>query len=194
MPRVAQPEIRAAGKGKLTCLLVGGNEKTARQLRDKLYPEGILAPHHWEQGSESRDRVIPKDADLVLVLTDSGSHSLLEKATNAAKSGRIPFIRTQRTWSTMKNALRGRGALKAAKAAMASGRLLKAAEVEKAANLVQEALRTPEAPPVRELKLGTNAGAMGEVLGLAAKIQELMENAGVRGVLVDSKEVLLTYG
>lgn len=92
--------------------LAGGPEDVAREIRERLRERGIFVRDHSDWDKErSFTGPIKKDVDLVIILTDMIGHPSEAQISLAARKAGIPFVRTQRKWTRLSQALRMRGFL-----------------------------------------------------------------------------------
>lgn len=111
MKTVQNYTTRSGGDNPVV-LLVGGPGDIAREVRARLAKHGLWVRYHWEYHKATwGQKPLPKDADVVVILTDMLGHSpegaLVQKCK--AQVPMIPYIRTQRKWSTMYATLQSRG-------------------------------------------------------------------------------------
>ncbi|RFC32262.1 MAG: hypothetical protein DID92_2727745250 [Candidatus Nitrotoga sp. SPKER] len=75
----------------MAALIVGGDKVTT--IRNELFGRGIVDIEHWngrKPGEQSR--VIPKNTELIVVVTNFINHSLAEKIKKEAKRLNLPVM------------------------------------------------------------------------------------------------------
>lgn len=90
-------------------LLVGGPEDVGRELRFRLLERrNILIRYHfdWDHSHSGMNRPIPSDCDLVVILKDMIGHPQHDVVVRECKRIGLPFVRSQRKWSSLDHALR----------------------------------------------------------------------------------------
>lgn len=87
----------------MTVLLVGADRlgNMPRELEDHGASEII----HWS-GRKERNRDIPRNVDMILVVHDYVNHALMDSVKGQAKRRRLPIIFAKRGVADLKQALR----------------------------------------------------------------------------------------
>ena len=81
----------------MSILIIGADEISP--IKDMFRSLGILSIHHWDarKKSSAPKKKIPKNTDLIVMLTSFLNHNTMHKYKNEAKKRDIPFICAKRS-------------------------------------------------------------------------------------------------
>jgi hypothetical protein len=84
--------------GVTRILLVGGPEDVRKDLEPHLAAHDCVVIDQWPY-RKKLPRALPREAEMVLLLTDMCSHKLANGAKELAQAAQVPFIYGTRKWS-----------------------------------------------------------------------------------------------
>lgn len=86
---------------RLVCLVAGATDQTFRQIQQGLRKEWVAeARYHWDRNKDFK-KDIPKDVDLVIVVTNAIPHKHCDSIMDRAKRSQTPVLSSARQMSVL---------------------------------------------------------------------------------------------